>query len=108
MKNTLLPYDDSPMLLTIAQAAKVLNVPKASLLTEAQRHGFLVRMGRAIRIERESLGELVKKCRDQRREQSSTNLNTGRNTISETRDRVMSQRAAEVAARLKKMGKKNG
>ena len=94
------------MLLTIEQAAKLLNVPKASLLTEAQRHGFLVRMGRAVRIEQDSLGELVKKCRDQQKEQGSTNLNTGRNTILGIPDSQINQRAAQAIAKLKKSSRR--
>ncbi len=38
-------------LLTIEQASKLLNVPKGSLRSAALGHGFLVRIGRAIRLD---------------------------------------------------------
>lgn len=50
-------------LLTIEQAAKLLNVPKGSLRAAAEEHGFLVRMGRAIRLDEYHLGDLVEKCK---------------------------------------------
>jgi hypothetical protein len=58
-------------LCTIDEIAQEWNVPKASLRTAAEKHGFLVRIGRALRLERDRLPELLKKCRDQPKEQGS-------------------------------------
>lgn len=51
-------------LLTIEQAAKLLNVPKGSLRTAAEEHGFIVRIGRAIRLDESQLGDLVERCKE--------------------------------------------
>ena len=53
-----------PQLLTIQEAAEQLGVPPGSLRTAAQRHGFLVRMGRAVRIDPNDLPELIRSCQD--------------------------------------------
>lgn len=90
-----------PPLCTLTDAAKHLGIPKASLQTAAEKHGYIVRMGRAIRIETDRLGELVKKCRDQQRAQGSTNTSTGQNGISSTPELSPAQRAAQIAERLK-------
>lgn len=50
-------------LLSIPEAAKELGVPTASLRTAAGRHGFLVKMGWAVRIVPTTLPELIKKFR---------------------------------------------
>ncbi|WP_299986633.1 excisionase family DNA-binding protein [uncultured Ruegeria sp.] len=49
--------------MTIEEAAKLLNVPKGSLRSAAEKHGFLVRIGRAVRIDQDQLGDLVEKCK---------------------------------------------
>ena len=49
-------------LLTIEAAAAELGVPCKSLRTAAEAHGYLIRMGRAIRLDREQLPELLRKC----------------------------------------------
>lgn len=48
-------------LLTIDEAADELGVPRAAMRAAAERYGLLVRMGRAVRIDPNDLGELVKK-----------------------------------------------
>lgn len=53
----------APRLLSIPEAANILGVPEASLMREAQRHGHLIRVGRAVRILESELDELVDKCR---------------------------------------------
>ena len=55
-----------PRLLTIDEAANELGVPAGSLRRAAERHGFLVRMGRAIRIDADTLGK-VWECDNLRR-----------------------------------------
>ncbi|PTV94989.1 hypothetical protein C8J27_106259 [Rhodobacter aestuarii] len=89
-------------LMTIDAAAAELGVPRASLRTAAEQHGYLVRMGRAIRIEKASLGELIQKCRDQQKAHASTNSRTARTGISETPDAQINQRAVSAAQKLKK------
>lgn len=89
-------------LCTIDEIAEEWKVPKASLRTAAERHGFLVRIGRALRLERERLPELLKKCRDQPREQGSTSSSTARTGTSATLDNPTAQRAAQAAMKLKK------
>lgn len=59
-------------LLTIDEAAEQLGVPPGSLRTAAQRHGLLVKMGRAVRIDPDDLPELIDRCRDRPRDQDST------------------------------------
>ena len=61
-----------PRLLKLDEAADELGVPCASLRTAAEEHGYLVRMGRAIRIDRETLPELIDLCRDHPRERDSS------------------------------------
>ena len=51
-------------LLTVAEAATQLGVPRASLRSAAEQHGLLVRMGRAVRIDPDDLKGLVEKCRE--------------------------------------------
>ncbi|WP_380710870.1 hypothetical protein [Sinirhodobacter huangdaonensis] len=89
-------------LLTIEAAAAELGVPMRSLRNAAETHGYLVRMGRAVRIEKDSLGELIQKCRDQQKAHASTSSPTARTGISETPDSQISQRAASAAQMLKK------
>ena len=55
-------------LATLDEAAHELGVPKMSLRNAAETHGLLVRMGRALRIERASYPELIEACRKKPRE----------------------------------------
>ncbi|WP_230796823.1 helix-turn-helix domain-containing protein [Salipiger marinus] len=89
-------------LCTIDEAAAVLNVPVRSLRTAAEQHGFIVRMGRAVRIEKARLGELIKKCRDQPKAQGSTSSSTGRTGSSGTPASPTAPRAAQIVEKLKK------
>ena len=93
-------------LLKIEQAAKELGVPVQSLKTAAQEHGYLVKMGRALRLERDRLDELVKKCRVQAREQGSTSSNTAHTGTSGTRASATAPRAAQAAQKLKKSSRR--
>lgn len=91
-----------PDLTSLPKAAKELGVPVNSLRTAATEHGFLIRMGRAVRIDRNDYGSLVKKCRDQARAQGSTNSSTARTGTSGTPASRTDQRAAQAAQKLKK------
>lgn len=59
-------------LLTIREAAMRLGVPMAALRAVAELHGFLVYIGRAVRIEEDALPELVKLCRNAPKAPAST------------------------------------
>ena len=86
----------------IEEAAAELGVPVSGLKTAAETHGFIVKMGRAIRLERDRLPELIKKCRDQPKGQGSTSSNTDPTGTSETRDSRTAQRATQAANKLKR------
>ena len=60
-----------PRLLTVDEAAEQLGVSKRGLRSAAERHGFIVRIGRKPLLDAAQLGELVDKCRDQARESDS-------------------------------------
>ena len=89
-----------PRLLTIEEAAKQLGVPCASLRTAADGHGYLVRMGRAVRIDPSDLEEIIKKCQDRERQRACTTAPTGASGSSVTATDAC-QRAQATAAKLK-------
>ncbi len=66
-------------LLTIEAAAAELGVPCKSLRTAAEAHGYLIRMGRAIRLDREQLPELLRKCQNAPKAPVSTGTRAGAN-----------------------------
>lgn len=93
-------------LLTIEQASKLLNVPKGSLRAAAEEHGFLVRIGKAVRIDQDQLGDLVEKCKVPpipRAPQETSNLR--HNDVEPIVIRY-TKGAEEVAKELKKKGRK--
>ena len=89
-------------LLTIEEAAKQLGVPKGSLRAAAQSHGLLIRMGRAVRIDPTSLGELITRCREQPKGLASTGEQTKGFGSSGTPGVPTVQRALQTAALLKR------
>ena len=89
-----------PKLLTVAEAAAELGVPPGSLRTAARKHGLLVRIGRAIRIDPTTLPELIELCRDQPKDLACSAAPTESGT-SVTPAGNSSRQALEVAARLK-------
>ena len=92
----------TPRLLTISEAAKQLGVPPGSLRTAAEEHGFIVRMGRAVRIDPQNLPELIKSCQDQKQALASTKIQQPASMSSETPAAHNNQRALETAERLKR------
>jgi hypothetical protein len=88
-------------LLTIEQAAAALSVPRGSLKAAAEQHGMLIRMGRAIRLDPETLEELVKLCREPQKAPVSTGGHARTSGSSATRAVPIDQRAHQIAARLK-------
>ena len=90
-------------LLTIEEAATTLGVPVGSLLTAARRHGFLVKMGRALRIDPNDIPELIEQCRDKPKAPGYIAEKTAAVTTSSgTPDAGRSQRAQETAEKLKR------
>ena len=91
-----------PELVKIEEAALELSVPKKSLETAARRHGLLIRMGRAVRIDRNCYGELIEACREKPQEQGSTNAPTPGYSSSATPVAPIGQQALATAAMLKR------
>ena len=94
-----------PRLLKLKEAATELGVPPGSLRTAAQRHGLLVKMGRAIRIDPNDLPELIKSCQEPPKDQDSTAVATPACTSSATPDARSVQLAHETAERLKRLSR---
>ena len=92
----------TPALIAIEEAADELGVPVKALRAEAERHGFIVRIGRSIRLEQNRLGELIQKCRDQPKAHACTDTSTALRSTSQTPASVHSLRAANAAKMLKK------
>ncbi|UAB89687.1 helix-turn-helix domain-containing protein [Ruegeria sp. SCSIO 43209] len=88
-------------LLTIEQAAELLNVPKGSLRTAAEEHGFLVRIGRVIRLDESQLGELVERCK----EPPKTRMVDFRDLRGYPSEAEMLASASRAAQALKELGK---
>lgn len=60
-------------LLSIDEAADRLNVPTSSLKTVLDRHPqFRIKMGRAVRISTDDLGDIVEACREKPKAPGST------------------------------------
>lgn len=93
-------------LLTIEAAAQRLNVPAASLRTAAQQHGMLVRMGRALRIDPDTLPELVEKCREKPQGQGSVGAPTKASGASATQASPTSQQVQQTALMLRKLSRR--
>lgn len=62
----------APHLISMRDAARRLGVPEAGLRRAAEAHGYLIRVGRAVRLREDELGELVELCREGRKAPAST------------------------------------
>ncbi len=93
-------------LLTIKEAARVLGVPEGSLRRVATDFGFLVRMGRATRIEHESLKILVERCREKPLEPAYGGEPTNKFGSSATPGALTNQPVQETVAMLKKSSRR--
>ena len=93
-----------PRLLTVDEAAAELGVPPGSLRTAAQRHGLLVKMGRAIRIDPTTLLELIERCQGQPKDPDCTATSTACGPSAMTAESSNPQ-ALEVAAKLKALSR---
>ena len=92
-------------LLTIDEAAAELGVPPGSLRTAAEKHGFLVMMGRARRIDPSTLPELIRKCRNQPVPRNRGHRHAPQSRVPATRAGDTSQRALQSAAKLKRFSR---
>ena len=90
-----------PRLLTIDEAAAELGVPPGSLRTAAEKHGLLVMMGRARRIDPSTIPELIRKCRNEPAPQDRGDRQPAQSSTSATTTHDTSRRALQSAARLK-------
>ena len=90
-----------PQLLTVKETAEALGVPVGALRRVAEKHGYLVRMGRAIRLDPETLPELIERCRDQKLPPASTSAPTGAVYSTSATAAESSARARETAEKLK-------
>lgn len=90
------------MLLTLDAAAQKMGVPRAALRKEAERHGLLVRFGRAVRIDENTIPELIEKCRNEPKARAYTGTNQGAVGSSETQADQRLLRAQMTAQLLKK------
>ena len=86
-------------LLSLDAAATELGVPKLALRKAAERHGLIVRIGRAPKLDPESIPELIELCREKPQERDSTNAATASSLSATAPD--SSQRALAIAAGLK-------
>ena len=59
-------------LISFVEAAQSLDVPAASLLREAEKHGFVILIGRAKRLCPDEIPELLEKCRSHPKAPAST------------------------------------
>lgn len=87
---------------TLDRAAREINVPAAALRKEADRHGLLVRFGRSVRIDPETIPELVKRCRSAPKAPVSTGTTPKANGSYETLADQKLQQAQQSAQMLKK------
>ena len=92
-------------LLSIPEAARALGVPEASLRSAAERYGFIVRMGRSVRVDSQQFDQLVRKCQDAPRAPASTGEShamTGAGSGSSATPEPKLQPAQQIADMLKK------
>lgn len=87
---------------TLDKAASELNIPRAALHREADRHGLLVRFGRSVRIDPETIPELIEKCRSVPKAPVSTGTRPKDAGSFETLADQKLQQALQAAQMLKK------
>lgn len=90
-----------PNLATIDEAAAELGINKGSLKATAERHGFLVRIGRFSRIDRNTYQELIDRCREKPQELAFTSDKTKVCGSSETPVTLTNQQVLATVEMLK-------
>lgn len=86
---------------TVEQAAAELGVPKASLRAAAARHGMLVRIGRAVRLDPDTFEELLSRCRESQKAPASGGALQKMSGLSVIPESRIGQQAQQIAERLK-------
>lgn len=97
-------------LLTFDEAAAALNVPVGSLRSAADEHGLTIRMGRAVRLDPNSLEELIDLCRVEPKARPSTGetVKMARPSGKHETPRSHQSRPAQIAAqKLKDISRKS-
>jgi len=89
------------LLATLPEAAEELGVPMKSLRKVAEDHGFLVRIGRAVKIQRADYEGIIRACRSEPKERAFTSAGTTGFGSSAKTDAQIVQRANETVAKLK-------
>lgn len=89
------------MLLTVDEAAAQQNIPAVALRREAEKPGLLVRFGRAVRIDPETMPELIQRCRNAPKARASTGIPQKASGSSETLADQRLQQARQSAQMLK-------
>ncbi|MBY6056348.1 hypothetical protein [Leisingera daeponensis] len=92
-----------PSLTTFEEAAQELGVPKGSLRTAATEHGYLVRMGRAVRIDRNDFEALVEKCKEPAQANASSGFHAVRQSLPTPKESQTAIRVQKATERLKNM-----
>lgn len=92
-----------PSLATLEEAAQELGVPKGSLRSAAEEHGYLVRMGRAVRIDRNDFEALVEKCKEPAQANASSGFHAVRKSLPPHKESQTAIRVQKAAERLKSM-----
>jgi len=89
------------LLATLLEAAEELGVPMKSLRKVAEDHGFLVRIGRAVKIQRADYEGIIRACRSEPKERAFISAGTMGFGSSAKTDAQMSQQVRESVAQLK-------
>lgn len=95
-------------LLKIPEAAERLGVPQESLRAMADKHGKTIRIGRAVRLHPDDLGELIDLCRVAPKGRASTGEQSqggNRSGKSGTPEASQSRPARQAAKRLRERSK---
>jgi len=95
----------TPTLIPPEEAAKRLGVPAAALREVAEAHGYLIQVGRAVRVREDELGEIIEKCRVKPRERVSTSSDARAappSTSSGRQDEPTCPPARAISERLKR------
>lgn len=90
------------MLLTFDAATLKMGVPRAALRKESERYWLLVRFGRAVRIDENTIPELIEKSRNEPKARAYTGTDQGAFGLSETQADQRLLRAQMTAQLLKK------
>ncbi len=92
----------TPLTITIKEAAKALNAPKAVIERVADDMGLLIFFGNRKRIDPNDLPEIMQACRNKPKVHVSTSARTQGSTSSATPVEGIAQQALATAEKLKR------